>query len=254
MSSTDKEPEATQPGESESAPDSAQEASAGAAPETTGEPPAAEPVAQQADTQESAAPVQVVAAAPPSRGGTFIAWLALLLVLACAAAGYWFYMQAQLREEQLLNRIGLLQAEVEAQDKIVQEFDTKRIDDARNKALDRLSQDFEKELQRELREIFKNKTSAEWIRLGDEKNFPIAPVNSPKTIKDDPQFQDRFPLYGHERHGADMLPFPVKFAGEELPEPDHAPTVGQHNEEVLRSVLGYDDAAVEELRKAGALG
>jgi len=51
-----------------------------------------------------------------------------------------------------------------------------------------------RELQRELRDIFKTKTADEWIRLGDEKNFPIAPVNSPKTIVDDPQFKDRFGL------------------------------------------------------------
>jgi crotonobetainyl-CoA:carnitine CoA-transferase CaiB-like acyl-CoA transferase len=76
-----------------------------------------------------------------------------------------------------------------------------------------------RELQRELREIFKTRTAAEWIRLGDEKNFPIAPVNTPKTIAQDPQFRQRFRLYPHERHGADMLPFPVKYIGETLPEP-----------------------------------
>ncbi len=111
-----------------------------------------------------------------------------------------------------------------------------------------------RELQVELREIFKTKTSAEWIRLGDEKNFPIAPVNTPKTLADDPQFRDRFPLYHHEQHGADMLPFPVKFVGEELPVPTMAPTVGEQTERVLRETLGYDDARIEEIRKSGALG
>ncbi len=111
-----------------------------------------------------------------------------------------------------------------------------------------------RELQRELREIFKTRSSADWIRLGDEKNFPIAPVNSPKTIADDPQFRDRFPLYSHEKHGADMLPFPVKFTGEVLPEPSWAPTVGEHTEAVLRDVLGYDAERIDALRGAGALG
>jgi crotonobetainyl-CoA:carnitine CoA-transferase CaiB-like acyl-CoA transferase len=111
-----------------------------------------------------------------------------------------------------------------------------------------------RELQRELREIFKTRSSAEWIRLGDDKNFPIAPVNTPKTICGDPQFKDRFPLYPHGKHGADMLPFPVKFRDEELPEPAWAPTVGEHNAEVLKTVLGYDDERIEKLRDAGALG
>jgi crotonobetainyl-CoA:carnitine CoA-transferase CaiB-like acyl-CoA transferase len=111
-----------------------------------------------------------------------------------------------------------------------------------------------RELQRELREIFKAKTSAEWMRLGEEKNFPIAPVNNPKTVTRDPQFEDRFPLYPHATHGADMLPFPVKFPKETLPEPTLAPMVGEHNEAVLRDVLGYDAERIAALRAAGVLG
>jgi crotonobetainyl-CoA:carnitine CoA-transferase CaiB-like acyl-CoA transferase len=42
--------------------------------------------------------------------------------------------------------------------------------------------------------------------------------------------------------------------GEDLPLPTKAPTVGEHSEDVLRSVLGYDDARIAALREAGALG
>lgn len=111
-----------------------------------------------------------------------------------------------------------------------------------------------RELQRELRDIFKTKTSAEWIEFGNEKNTPIAPVNSPKTIADDPQFKHRFPWYPASDHGADLLPLPVKFQGEELPPPSMAPTAGEHTEEVLREILGYDDDEVARLREAGAFG
>jgi crotonobetainyl-CoA:carnitine CoA-transferase CaiB-like acyl-CoA transferase len=111
-----------------------------------------------------------------------------------------------------------------------------------------------RELQRELREIFRTKTSAEWIAFGNEKNVPLAPVNTPKTIAEDPQFQARFPWYPAAAHGADMLPFPVRFLGEDLPEPAKAPTVGEHSEAVLRRVLGYDAARIAKLREGGALG
>jgi len=111
-----------------------------------------------------------------------------------------------------------------------------------------------RELQRELRTIFATKTSAAWITLASEKNFPIAPVNTPKTIADDPQFQDRFPWYAHERHGADMLPFPVRFLGETLPEPSKAPTVGEHQDRVLGELLGYDAERIAKLKASGALG
>jgi len=111
-----------------------------------------------------------------------------------------------------------------------------------------------RELQAILREIFKTKTAKEWIALGEEKDFPIAPCNTPKNIVDDPQFKDRFPLYSHEQCGADMLPYPVKFPGEELPVPSKAPSTGQHTDDVLKRVLGLDAARLAALRAAGAFG
>ena len=111
-----------------------------------------------------------------------------------------------------------------------------------------------RELQRELRAIFQAKSSAEWIAFGNERNVPIGPVNSPKSIASDPQFHARFPWYPAKEHGADMLPFPVKFRGEALPAPTKAPSVGQHSDAVLREVLGYDEERIRKLRAAGALG
>jgi crotonobetainyl-CoA:carnitine CoA-transferase CaiB-like acyl-CoA transferase len=111
-----------------------------------------------------------------------------------------------------------------------------------------------REMQRELRDIFRSRTSKEWIAFGSEANTPIAPVNTSKTIADDPQFQDRFPWIPTKRLGADEMPLPVKVAGETPAEPTRAPTVGEHTDEVLRDVLGYDTARAEQLREAGALG
>ena len=111
-----------------------------------------------------------------------------------------------------------------------------------------------RELQTELRDIFRTRTSEEWIAFGTEVNTPIAPVNTSKTIADDPQFQDRFPWIPAARLGADEIGLPLKVAGEELPTPTRAPTVGQHTEEVLRDVLGYDADRTAALREAGVLG
>ena len=111
-----------------------------------------------------------------------------------------------------------------------------------------------RELQRELREIFKTKTTAEWIAFGNEVNTPLAPVNSSRSIIDDPQFRDRFPLYPAAKLGADEMPLPVRVAGVDLPEPQRAPKVGQHTDEVLADVLGYDASRISELREGGALG
>lgn len=111
-----------------------------------------------------------------------------------------------------------------------------------------------RELQAILRDIFKTRTSKQWLTFSAEANTPIAPVNTPKNIVEDAQFQARFKLLPHQQHGADMLGFPVHFVGEELPPPGRAPTVGQHSEQVLREQLGFDQEKIAALRQAGVLG
>jgi crotonobetainyl-CoA:carnitine CoA-transferase CaiB-like acyl-CoA transferase len=111
-----------------------------------------------------------------------------------------------------------------------------------------------RELQGELRAIFLTKTAAEWLEFGGRVNTPIAPVNTPKSVFDDPQFADRLPLLPAAEVGNDQIFTPLHFVGEELPHPAKAPTVGQHTEDVLRSVLGYDDARIAAARSDGAFG
>jgi crotonobetainyl-CoA:carnitine CoA-transferase CaiB-like acyl-CoA transferase len=110
-----------------------------------------------------------------------------------------------------------------------------------------------RELQTTLTEIFKTKTSAEWIEFGDKRNTPIAPVNTPKTIAGDPQFRHRLPWVPADALDADMLPFPALFQGVELPAPRRAPSVGEHTDEVLETAAGYDRARIEALRSAGVV-
>jgi len=111
-----------------------------------------------------------------------------------------------------------------------------------------------KELQAILRDVFATRTTSQWLDFGLEHNTPIAPSNSPRTLFDDPQFRDRLPLLPKEAVGADMLPIPVKFVGEDLPVPTMAPTVGEHTEAVLRGVLGWSDEQIAAARAAGAFG
>jgi crotonobetainyl-CoA:carnitine CoA-transferase CaiB-like acyl-CoA transferase len=111
-----------------------------------------------------------------------------------------------------------------------------------------------RELQAELREIFRTRPTAEWVAFGGQHNTPIAPVNNPRTLADDPQFQARLPFIPRERLGTDQLPTPIRLVGEDLPLPTRAPTVGQHTEEVLRQTLSYDDERMASLRAGGALG
>jgi crotonobetainyl-CoA:carnitine CoA-transferase CaiB-like acyl-CoA transferase len=109
-------------------------------------------------------------------------------------------------------------------------------------------------LQRILTEVFGSRTTAEWVAFGNEHNTPIAPVNTPRSILEDPQFRHRFSWLRKDELDADMLGYPVKVAGADLPAPVRAPAPGQHSAEVLRDVAGYDDGRLEQLRVAGVLG
>ena len=105
-----------------------------------------------------------------------------------------------------------------------------------------------------LRDVFKTKTSAEWIAFGNEHNTPIAPVNTPQTIMADPQFQARFHWYPAAETVADTLGFPLNITGEDAVDLKRAPNAGEHVDDVLHTVLGYDADKVAALKAAGVFG
>ncbi|HAZ17239.1 MAG TPA: CoA transferase [Acidimicrobiaceae bacterium] len=109
------------------------------------------------------------------------------------------------------------------------------------------------ELQVELKAIFATRTCSEWLAFSDEANTPIAPVNTPKTAPDDPQFAHRLPFYGIRDVGAEQLPLPVYMEGDLPPTPSMAPTVGEQTDEVLAD-LGFSAERIAELRASGVVG
>jgi len=109
------------------------------------------------------------------------------------------------------------------------------------------------ELQTELKAIFATRTCTEWLDFSNEANTPIAPVNTPRTAPDDPQFSHRLPFYGIEDVGAEQLPLPIYLEGELPPTPTMAPRVGEQTDEVLAE-LGLSSERIAELRASGAVG
>jgi crotonobetainyl-CoA:carnitine CoA-transferase CaiB-like acyl-CoA transferase len=110
-------------------------------------------------------------------------------------------------------------------------------------------------LRRELATIFATRTTTAWVAFGLEKNTPICPVNTVKTVTGDPHFRARLPLRSHQEAGTDLMPSPIKLVGETLPTPSVAAREpGRDTDAVLRDVLGYDDAKIAALRAAKALG
>ena len=85
---------------------------------------------------------------------------------------------------------------------------------------------------------------------------PCGPVLSPADALDHPYFRERGMVRDVARSpaGTFTIPgFPIKFS-DAPPEPD-LPTsaLGEHNREVLRELLGYDEATIAALEEEGIL-
>jgi crotonobetainyl-CoA:carnitine CoA-transferase CaiB-like acyl-CoA transferase len=102
--------------------------------------------------------------------------------------------------------------------------------------------------------IFVTKTRDEWMQvLRDEPgDFIYTVVNDLNQLADDPQMRvnDYIVEFDHPQHGpTDMVGFPVQFSETPGSLRAPAPELGQHTEEILLDVLGYDWERIADLRK-----
>jgi crotonobetainyl-CoA:carnitine CoA-transferase CaiB-like acyl-CoA transferase len=101
--------------------------------------------------------------------------------------------------------------------------------------------------------VFKTKTTAEWVAALQGK-CPVAPVLTLAQALENPYIREvgMVEAYEHPATGKfEMLSSPYRVNGER-PKGTRGPLQGEHTEEILRG-LGYDDAAIGELRKKGAV-
>lgn len=104
-----------------------------------------------------------------------------------------------------------------------------------------------------LDEIFRLRTTDEWLRRLEAEGVPSGPVHTVDKVLDDPQMAARNMLVQTDHPLIGELPLlgnPIKVAGmEEQYQPP--PLLGQHTEEVLRTVLEYSDKRIAALRGEG---
>jgi crotonobetainyl-CoA:carnitine CoA-transferase CaiB-like acyl-CoA transferase len=110
-----------------------------------------------------------------------------------------------------------------------------------------------RELRTELRSVFAARSTAEWVRFGEDHDVPIAPVHAGGGLLDDPNFQARARWTSASADAPATLATPLRFGtGDVLPSP--APTPGRDTDAVLRSVLGLSEDRLAALRASGAIG
>jgi crotonobetainyl-CoA:carnitine CoA-transferase CaiB-like acyl-CoA transferase len=100
------------------------------------------------------------------------------------------------------------------------------------------------------------RTSAEWLAIFAAAGVPSAPVNDVATALEDPQARARgdvvefeHPDLGRVRQVAS----PLRLSGAERP-PGRGPFRGEHTEQVLVELCGYEPERVRELATAGVFG
>jgi len=104
--------------------------------------------------------------------------------------------------------------------------------------------------------VMKQRTMAEWMPLLSEANVPSGPINDFRQVFEDPQLRHRelvhtipHPLAGTMK----VVGNPLKFSETPLEYRRPPPLLGEHTTEVLRDVLGIDDAEIERLAQQGVV-
>ena len=99
----------------------------------------------------------------------------------------------------------------------------------------------------------KQLTKSEIVDEGQRRRFPCSPVSTPLDLTEDPQLVAREYLTETAVPGFGQILFPrgpvARVRGQEMAP---APTLGQHNAEILTE-LGYTDADHQALVEIGAV-
>jgi crotonobetainyl-CoA:carnitine CoA-transferase CaiB-like acyl-CoA transferase len=101
--------------------------------------------------------------------------------------------------------------------------------------------------------IFATKELAQWRGILDGNGLVFGVVGILDDIPSDRQMIENDVLVPFEGDTMLTINSPIWIDGSDKQQPRHPPELGQHSDEVLREV-GFDDAEIQRLRAAGAVG
>jgi formyl-CoA transferase len=112
------------------------------------------------------------------------------------------------------------------------------------------------EITRLLNAVFEQRTTKEWVKLLDDTGVANGPINTIKEVFEEPQVIARgmkFELPHAAAGKVTLVASPMKFSGTPLKHDMPPPVVGQHTDEILRTVLKKTDAEIAALKASGAV-
>jgi crotonobetainyl-CoA:carnitine CoA-transferase CaiB-like acyl-CoA transferase len=112
------------------------------------------------------------------------------------------------------------------------------------------------EITKLLNEVFKKRTTKEWVAALDEGGVANGPINNIKQVFEEPQVIARGMRIDLPHPTAGKVPLvgsPMKFSATPIEPKLPPPTLGQHTDEILREFLGMDEAKIAKLRESKVL-
>jgi len=101
-------------------------------------------------------------------------------------------------------------------------------------------------------EVFATRDLSEWRKILDGNGLVFGVVGILDDIPNDAQMLENEVLVPFENDTMLTINSPIWVDGEKKVRPRKPPGIGEHSDEILRRV-GYDEAAIQELRAAGAV-
>ncbi len=106
-----------------------------------------------------------------------------------------------------------------------------------------------------LKKELAKKTSAEWLKLFDEKGLPCGPINTVTEMFEDPQTKERKMIVDvkNEKAGSfKAIGMPIKFSETKVEDTKESPTFGQHTKQILLD-HGFKSEEIDSLMKLGVI-
>ena len=108
-----------------------------------------------------------------------------------------------------------------------------------------------------LQAVFLTRTYEEWEKILIDGGIPVGAINTLAEVVEHPQVKARGAIVDidHPKIGKTrVVGVPVRLSSTPGSVRTPSPSLGQHTEEVLRDLLGMEDAEIGRLRSAGVLG
>jgi crotonobetainyl-CoA:carnitine CoA-transferase CaiB-like acyl-CoA transferase len=107
-----------------------------------------------------------------------------------------------------------------------------------------------------LEQVMRTRTKADWLAALEAARVPCGAINNLAEVFADPQVNERnmVSTWAHPlRDDVRLVASPIKMSATPVRTDRPPPLLGQHTNEVLSGLLGWDDARIEALKQQGAI-